>query len=231
MKMARLGFVMLVGLATTTLAATQQSSQTQGPAQSSSQTAQSNTSSSQESPLAAAARRAREERKQQPAAKTARVWDNDNIPTIPANLNVVGPASEATDNSAGAPSADQGAAPAAPADKDAIGKDLGAAKDHLQNLQTDLDLLQRTYTLDQQSYYGKPDYASDPDGATKLKGEQASIDAKQQEIEDAQKKIGDLQSQFNTASAAKPAASSNGGTSGSGSTDTTSPASTPPTSN
>ena len=95
MNMARLGFVMLLGFATTTVAAAQQSSQTQAPAQSSSsQTAQSNTSSSQESPLAAAARRAREERKEQTPAKTSRVWDNDNIPTIPSNLNVVGPASE-----------------------------------------------------------------------------------------------------------------------------------------
>lgn len=228
MNMARLGFVILVGLATTTMAAAQQSPQ--APAQSTSQTAQSNTSPSQESPLAAAARRAREERKQQTPAKAPRVWDNDNIPTTPANLNVVGPSPEAADNSADAQSAAQGAAPAAPVDKDAIGKDLAAAKDHLQSLQTDLDLLQRTYTLDQQSYYGKPDYSSDPDGAAKLKGEQTSIDAKQQEIEDAQKKIGDLQSQFNAASAAKPA-TGNSGTSGSGSTDTNPPASTPPSSN
>lgn len=227
MNMARLGFVMLVGLATATMAAAQQSSQAQAPAQSSSQTAQSNTSSSPESSLAAAARRAREERKQQPAAKTPRVWDNDNIPTIPSNLNVVGSA----DSDSNAQPADQAAAPAAtPVDKDAIGKDLAAAKDHLQSLQTDLDLLQRTYTLDQQSYYGKPDYSSDPDGAAKLKGEQTAIDAKQQEIEDAQKKIGDLQAQFNSASAAKPA-TNNSATSGGGSSDTNPPANPPPASN
>ena len=229
MNMARLGFVILLGLATTAVVAGQQSAQTQAPAQSSStQTAQSSAQSPQESPLAAAARRAREERKEQTPAKTPRVWDNDNIPTTPSNLNVVG-SSEPADNSAGAQASDQGNAPAAPADKDAIAKDLAAAKDHLQSLQTDLDLLQRTYTLDQQSYYGKPDYSSDTDGAAKLKGEQAGIDAKQQEIEDAQKKIGDLQSQFNAASAPKPA-DSNSGTGG-GSTDTTSPASTPPSRN
>ncbi|MGH9701234.1 MAG: hypothetical protein ACRD5R_13830 [Candidatus Acidiferrales bacterium] len=225
MNMARLGFVMLLGFAIATVAAARQSAQAQPPAQSSSsQTAQSNPQTSQESPLAAAARRAREEKKEQPQTKTPRVWDNDNIPSIPSNLNVVGSSDSA--GASAAQASDQGNAPAEPVDKDAVGKDLAAAKDHLQTLQTDLDLLQRTFTLDQQSYYGKPDYASDADGAAKLKGEQTSIDAKQQEIEDAQKKIGDLQAQFNTASAPKPA-SSTGGTSGGG-TDTNPPASTPP---
>ena len=36
--------------------------------------------------------------------------------------------------------------------------ELAAAKEHLQSLQTDLDILQRTHTLDEQMYLGKPEH-------------------------------------------------------------------------
>ncbi|MGA9593676.1 MAG: hypothetical protein WBS18_11310 [Candidatus Acidiferrales bacterium] len=159
------------------------------------------------SPLVEAARKARGQQKD--PAKTPRVWDNDSIPTIPGAINVVGqePApgdsSASADNAAGAPGGDQGAS--GPVDKTTAHRELSDAKDRLQSLQTDLDLLQRTYTLDQESYYSKTDYQNDKAATAKLKDEQGQIDAKRQEIADVQKQIQDLQAQANAASDAKPA--------------------------
>jgi hypothetical protein len=74
-----------------------------------------------------------------------------------------------------------------------IQTDLAAAKAHLQSAKADLDILQRTYTLDSQMYYSKPNYAADRDGAAKIAGEKSEIDAKQQEVADAQMKVDQLE--------------------------------------
>jgi hypothetical protein len=78
----------------------------------------------------------------------------------------------------------------------------------LATIKVDLDLLQRTYTLDSQMYYIKPDYASDTDGAAKLKDEQDQIAAKQQEMDDEQKKIDDLNAELSKLPAPAAPASS-----------------------
>lgn len=147
--------------------------------------------------LAEAARRTREEKKEQ--AKPAKVWDEDNIPKKPGDLNVVGQS---------APGADNNPPPSAPAagavksggksgkDMKALQASLASAKERLQSLKTDLDILKRTYDLDSQMYYGKPNYAADPDGAAKLAGEKSQIDAKQQEVDAAQKKVDDLEAEL-----------------------------------
>jgi hypothetical protein len=116
------------------------------------------------------------------------------------------PGSEGPDQNAAAKPAAGGSSSAASDDKSALQADLAAAKDQLQSLTTDLDILKRKFTLDQQVYYGKPDYAADKADAASLHDEQDQIDAKQQEIADAQKKISDLQSSIESAanSADKP---------------------------
>ncbi|HTV57799.1 MAG TPA: hypothetical protein VMJ93_02915 [Verrucomicrobiae bacterium] len=194
------------------------------------QAPQQGQSANQGSAVADAARAAREAKKEVP--KAAHVWDNDNIPTTPGAINVVGQTSSdnaaAGDNSGnGGAEATANAAPASGEDKVTIERELDDAKAQLQSLQTDLDILQRTFTLDQQMYYGKPDFESDASGAQKLKDEQAAIDAKQQQIEEMQKKIADLQSEENAAPEAKPSSdgasgaaaanppANNGGSSGS----------------
>jgi hypothetical protein len=164
----------------------------------------------QEDALAAAARQAREQKKEQP--KAAKVWDNDNISTAPGQVNVVGQppesAAEVGKQAAGASAAKpQKAAGAAAEDKSAIEKDLKAAKEKVQSVKTDLDILQRKYTLDQQSYYGKTDYASDTAGAAALKAEQDEVDAKQQEAAAAQKEVDDLQAKLDAANREQPGAS------------------------
>jgi chemotaxis protein histidine kinase CheA len=169
--------------------------------------------------LAAAAKQAREAKKDQP--KPARVWNDDTIPKSNAAISVVGQTPDETAGTAAAPG-DAAAAPAAAAANGSAGAGGGAgsraalesaianAKEKLATVKVDLDLLQRTYTLDSQMYYIKPDYASDTDGAAKLKDEQDQIAAKQQEMDDVQKKIDDLNAELsNQPAPAAPASSDN----------------------
>jgi hypothetical protein len=172
--------------------------------------------------LAAAARQAREQRKAQ--ASSGKVWTNDNIPTDPGGVSVVGPDSSADTTTANGGSADKSASPKTGTDAGkakfaADQSDLAAAKDQLQTLQTDLDIMQRKLALDKQTYFGKPDYSTDPQGQTDLNGEQDQIDGKQSQISDVQKKIAELQS--------KSQGSGDASSSGGASSDSSSSSSTP----
>lgn len=165
-------------------------------------------------PLAAAAKAAREAKKDQ--TKPARVWNDDTIPKSNGAISVVG--QTPADDSANAAAATGDAANAATSATGSAGAGGGAAagagnqraletsiqnaKDKLATTKVDLDLLQRTYTLDSQMYYIKPDYASDANGAAKLKDEQDQIAAKQQEMDEAQKKIDDMEAELSKLPAA-----------------------------
>jgi len=160
-----------------------------------------------EDSLAAAARRARERKKDQ--VKPTKVWDNDNIPTSVTSLSIVGNAPPAAENSANQPanvpggSAAAGAANNAGADaskKSAVDAELAAARERLQTLQNDLDIAQRKFALDRQMYNAKPDYSADKAGAASLQEEQSQVEAKQQELADAKKRVADLEEKLNSAS-------------------------------
>ena len=173
--------------------------------------------------LAAAAKQAREAKKDQP--KPARVWNDDTIPKSNAAISVVGQTPDENGGAAATPGDAAAAPPAAAAngsagagggaaagggDRKALETSIANAKEKLATIKVDLDLLQRTYTLDSQMYYIKPDYASDTDGAAKLKDEQDQIAAKQQEMDDEQKKIDDLNAELSKLPApAAPAGSDN----------------------
>jgi hypothetical protein len=157
--------------------------------------------------LAAAAKQAREAKKDQ--GKPARVWDDDTVPKSNDAISVVGrtPADDSNNAAAAAGDAANAAAPADGAaagagNRGALETSIQNAKEKLATVKVDLDLLQRTYTLDSQMYYIKPDYASDTDGAAKLKGEQDQIAAKQQEMDEQQKKIDDLEAELSKLPAA-----------------------------
>lgn len=176
--------------------------------------------SSTSSSLVEAARRARESKKDQ--ATPPRVWNNDTIPKAGDEISVVGPSAASSSNSATSPGNSTSSGTAANS-ASAKGEDAGTsgsksrsalenqitnAKEKLATIKTDLDILQRTYTLDSQMYYGKPDYSTDKEGAAKLKDEQEQIAAKQQEMDDQQKKIDDLEAEeakLGPASGAEPA--------------------------
>jgi hypothetical protein len=197
MKIAQWGLVILL-LSPLGSAAARQPQQAPPPDQSAS-AGQSATAGQQQESLGDAARRAQEQKKNQP--KAAKVWDNDTIPAVPGNVNVVGQSGE----SAGAPpsaapeAGQKPSGPATPEQKAALESDLNAAKANLESLKTDLDIAQRKYTLDEQSYLSNPNHSEDKAGAAALQDEKDQIAAKQQEIADAQKKIDDLQAQVNAA--------------------------------
>jgi hypothetical protein len=206
MKIACAGFILLLALPVRFAAARplgkQQTSDQQQPAS-----------------IADAARRTRDQKKSHPQA--AHSWDNDNIPTNPNELSVVGsptapppdenaPSARA-DNAAGAPAGAQnaGASPSGDTAKEAkdqaaVRSELDSAKDHLKTLMADLDILSRQYTLDQQQYYSKPNYSTDPDGQERLNKEQSDVEAKRQEVAEAQKKVDELQAKLGPASSTEP---------------------------
>lgn len=149
-------------------------------------------------PLAAAARRARE--KQQSQQHAAKVWDNDNLPATTGTVSVVGKSTgseaatetteQATSAVAGSPAGEKTTATSAA--KAELQKELQQAKAHLKSIKTDLDIATRTYQLDQQTFYSNPNYASDTQGAVKLKVEEGDIQAKKQEVDDLQKNVDGL---------------------------------------
>ncbi|MGD0401881.1 MAG: hypothetical protein ABSB66_01680 [Candidatus Acidiferrales bacterium] len=201
MKIARWGLGILLVMPLSVLAGQQQSSQ--APAD----------------PVAEAARRAREQKKDE--GKTAHVWNNDDIPKT-NGVSVVGE----TPAEAGAPAGDAGSGanpaaapgvapnggaagaagqPATPEKTAAIAAELATAKEQLKSLQTDLDIAQRKYALDEQTYLSNPQHQDDVAGASQLKDEEDQIAAKQQEIADSQKKVDEIQARL-TAAASAPAA-------------------------
>ena len=166
----------------------------------------------QDDSVAAAARRAQEKKTQQAnSSKPAKVWDNDNLPNTPGGINVIGQdqsaaGSSATpvDNTATPPATD---AKSAASDKSALEGSLASAKEKLADLKADLDVMQRKYALDQQTYYGTTNYAADKAGAAALASEKAEIDDKLDQVATAEKQLADLQSKVDTASTDKqPAA-------------------------
>lgn len=201
MKIAKLGLVGLLVWAPGLAAAQQQSSES---SQSGQATQAQASDQKQDDSLGAAARRAREQKKEAP--KTTKVWDNENIPSKPDGISVIGESGSGSGNAeqSAAPAATTSNAPNAAKDsaaeaheKAALTAELAEAKEHLQSVTTDLDILTRKYGLDQQMYYSKPDYASDKDGAAKLKAEEDDMGAKKQEIEAAQKKVDELTAKLN----------------------------------
>jgi type I restriction-modification system DNA methylase subunit len=165
----------------------------------------------QDDSVAAAARRAQEKKAQQEnSSKPTKVWNNDNLPNTPGAINVIGQdqsaaGSSATpvDNTATPPATD---AKSAASDKSALEGSLASAKEKLADLKADLDVMQRKYALDQQTYYGTTNYAADKAGAAALASEKAEIDDKLDEVATAEKQLADLQSKVDTSSTDKPPA-------------------------
>jgi hypothetical protein len=164
-----------------------------GARQQSGQSGQSSqAAASKQDPIVEAAKQAQERKKDQ--AKAAKVWDNDNIPSKPGEVSVIGESPAPADAS---PTADSSAA--APVEtrpaptRAELEANVRDARQRLLTMKTDLDILQRTYDLDNQMYMSKPDYASDKEGAAKMADEKAQVDAKRQEIADLEKKVQDLE--------------------------------------
>ena len=165
--------------------------------------AQDSQNSGQTDSLAAAARRARQQKKDKPGT----VFTNDNLPEN-GSISVVGqpsaanasnssmatsPSSSTTTQTAADASAATSSATKAtsPDDKKAAATTaaLAAAKEKLASVKKDLDILQRKFTLDQQTYISNPNHGSDTAGQDALDAERALINGKQEDVDAAQKEV------------------------------------------
>ncbi len=95
------------------------------------------------------------------------------------------PAAGAASVQGGAPSDASTAQPSKSASEDARAalKERVALKEKIKEAQSDLDLQQREYQLDQESYYSTPDYAKNSSGKEKLDAMKQQITDKQQELD------------------------------------------------
>jgi hypothetical protein len=146
--------------------------------------------SSQGSSVAEAARRNREKRKNsENPPKSAKVitdddLDKSNFKPGQEGLDVgaapkleIGPPSP---EAVAAAEADDKAAEQEAADQDG---EIAKLKEKIVDAEKDLDLAQRQFALDQDSYLTNPAYQSDTAGKAKLDGEKQQINDKQQEVE------------------------------------------------
>ncbi len=163
----------------------------------------------QDNSVVAAARRAQQQKKDQP--KAARVYDNDHLPSGP--VNVVGQeqaaagstAETTTASNTTAQTVEEKPAPTA-AEIAGMNADLASAKQRLADLKADLDVAQRKYALDQQTYLSNPNHSMDRAGAASLDAEKSDIDAKAAAVAEAEKLLAAAQAKVDEANKAAAAA-------------------------
>jgi hypothetical protein len=153
--------------------------------------------------VADAARQAREAKKN--AAKPTKVISDDDIDTRNVKPGAEGlnvgsrPKSDSQPPNAAAVSAVEAtdaasaAAETNPSAKAGDDPEIAKVKEQVAEATRQLDLLQRGLALDQDSYYSKPDFASDKGGKTKLEAEQQLISDKQQEVDQLKAHLAELQ--------------------------------------
>lgn len=150
---------------------------------------------SQDNSVAEAARRAREQKKA--SAKPATVITNDTLPpapiaesAAPANQSTAATAATTPANSASDTSAQSAAA--TPQDAEEKKKAIESLKQELAALQGEVDLAQRSLSLDQDAFYSKPNFSNDKDGKAKLDAALADLKLKQDDLAQLKAKLAEL---------------------------------------
>lgn len=149
------------------------------------------------------------------------VWTNDNLPTDPNGVSVVGqpapPPTPATANADSSATTAGGATTdkATPEDPKKIAADLAKAKADLDDakkqlavMQIDLAILQRQYKLDSDSYYGQTNFTLNTQGKANLDSEKAAIDSKASDVHAQEQKVSALQNVVQTLTDKQNAANS-----------------------
>jgi hypothetical protein len=129
--------------------------------------------------VAEAARRAREQKKA--AAKPAKVFTEDDVkPAEKPAAESTSTFGSQTNSPAPAPQAGSTGAPDAKDEKTL--KEIAFLKEQIKQSESDLDLLQRQLSLEQDTYLSKADYAHDT-------AEKAIVDALKQQVTDKQQEV------------------------------------------
>jgi hypothetical protein len=135
--------------------------------------------------VADAARRARAQKKS--AAKPATVITDDTLkpaPAAPASNDNAAPAAvpDATATLASADAQTPTAEAQSPEEQEKKKAEMEALKKEVAAKQAELDLAQRQLALDNDNYYGKPNYQDDRAGAAKISAELADVSQKKDEL-------------------------------------------------
>ena len=168
-------------------------------------------------PLGTVAKQVRSEKVPAPAGK--KVWTNDNLPTNPFAISVVGPPQPLPDEK---PAADEtkadeksGAAAAKETPK-SQGELESALKKEIEALalaEKEYDLSKRDFALQQQAFYTNPMANKDEAGQAQLAEVQKQLDAMQAELEKKRAHVAELQAKVD-AGQKKAAPEGSGGPSG-----------------
>jgi hypothetical protein len=152
---------------------------------------------SQNTSVAEAARRAREQKKA--SAKPATVITNDTLSPAPASAPATSPtAPPAPGAESATPAGQQPAASTAeatsttPEDAEQKKIHIDDLKKELAALQGEVDLAQRSLSLDQDAYYSKPNFSNDKDGKAKLDAALADLKLKQDDLAQLKAKLAEL---------------------------------------
>ncbi|HXM93269.1 MAG TPA: hypothetical protein VOA64_03280 [Candidatus Dormibacteraeota bacterium] len=150
--------------------------------------------------IADAARRSREQRKN--SAKSTKVITDDDLDTksvkpgqqgvtldAKPKLETGPPSPEAVTDAVAA----ERARAATTAKKPTDDPEIARLKSSIADAEKELDLLKRSLTLEQDTYFSNPDYAHDTAGKARLDGLQRQISDKQQEIERMKARLAELQ--------------------------------------
>jgi hypothetical protein len=142
--------------------------------------------------VAEAARRARAQKKnsEKPAKvitdETLDVKKGDVQSATAEQLRIPGTPDASAQPAAGKPDAQSGTSDSKNVSEEekarAIQKQRVALKEKIKDAQSDLDLLQREFQLDQDTFYSSPDYANNTSGKAKLDAMKQQVADKQQEL-------------------------------------------------
>ncbi len=151
--------------------------------------------------VAEAARRAREKKKTE--AKPVKVITDETLDVKKGDVQsavaeepkMPGAPEPNAQSASSAPGANAGSSSTATKDseEEKLKKELAAVKEQLKQALSDLDLLQREYRLDQDTFYSNTNYSSDTAGKQKLDDEKQQISDKREEVERLKAKLADLQ--------------------------------------
>ena len=168
-------------------------------------------------PLGTVAKQVRAEK--QPVAPGKKVWTNDNLPTNPFAISVVGPPppeeKPAKDETKPGEKNDEKSAAAAketPKTLPEMEVELKKEQEALALQEKEVDLSKRDFALQQQAFYGNARANQDEAGQAQLAEVQKQLDAMQAELEKQRAKVAELQLQLDGMK--KPAAPATGGDSG-----------------
>ena len=146
--------------------------------------------------VAEAARRARAQKKN--SEKPTKVITDENLNVKKGDVQSAAAEQLRIPGSPEMPAQPAGGAANAPAQssktssEDDARKERAALKEKMKETLSDLDLLQREYQLDQDSFYSSPDYAKNTAGKQKLDALKQQISDKHQELEQLRAKLAAL---------------------------------------